>query len=354
VERALPFMNLRDPEVRATIVRQYNKYGEEFVNKEYGVDRQRVGRWKKLFTNFGSYCPRSDLSGKRSTLSPKDIKKIEDELIADPYATNAELASKIKNKISPREVGNIIKKSAHQFTWKLESLDVEATFSPEIVEEGKAFMAKIHNIPYKDRIYVDETFASSGIKRRKCRVPKSSKPWSPRNRKYPRFVIIGAITKDGWLHRGEIYNKPSLTDKDFIDYVKKTLAPRIPPGKVIFWDQYGRFGPVKNPIARHFNPEARKVIERKGGKLIILTRYGKYFDPIEMVFGDTKKNYEKKIAKKTRSVAPSKIAFETKAKLWHEAENEFDPKSFHRAFKERASGKEFIKVCKERGLLENE
>ena len=86
---------------------------------------------------------------------------------------------------------------------------------------------------------------------------------------------------------------------------------------------------------------------------MILTRYAKYFDPIEMLSGDTKKKYEKKVSEKTRSVMPSKLTFETKVKLWHEAEKELSPKSFHRAFKERASGKEFIRVCKERGLWEN-
>lgn len=350
---ALPSMNLRDPDVRATVVKQYDSYGEQFIIREYGVNRERVRQWKELFAKFGSFAPRSGQSGTKSLLSPKDIRIIEAELIANPYATNAELAAKIKNKVSPREVGNIIKKSEHQFTWKLESRDVEQTFDPQIVEEGKKFMAKTHNIPYDDRIYVDETWASAGIKRRKCRVPKSKKPWSPQNRKYPRMVIIGAITKEGWLHRGKTYNKGSITDADFDNYVKKTLAPLVTPGKVVFWDQYGRFGRVKNPTARHFSPVARKAIEKRGGKLVILTRYGKYFDPIEMLFGDTKKKYEKKVAEKTRSLMPSKLSFETKVKLWHEAEKELSPKSFHRAFKERASGKEFIRVCKERGLWEN-
>ena len=167
------------------------------------------------------------------------------------------------------------------------------------------------------------------------------------------MVIIGAITKEGWLHPGKIYNKGSITDADFNDYVSKTLAPKVTPGKVGFWDQYGKFGRVKNPTARHFNPVARKAIEKRGGKLVILTRYGKYFDPIELLFGDTKRIYEKKVAEKTRSVMPSKLSFQTKVKLWHEAEKEVSPKSFRRAFKERASGKEFIRVCKERGLWEN-
>ena len=47
---------------------------------------------------------------------------------------------------------------------------------------------------------------------------------------------------------------------------------------------------------------------------------------------------------------PSKIAFETKVKHWHAAERNLTAKNFKRAFYERASGSEFDRVCKERGL----
>jgi hypothetical protein len=346
-------MNLSDPGVRATIIKQYDKYGERFTIEEYGVNRERVRAWKELFTEFGSFDPRFDLRGAKSLLTPVEIRKLESELIKNTRATNADLASKIKNKITPREVGKIINKSDKEFTWKLENVDVEETFSPEIVEEGKKFLKEIHNIPYEDRIYVDETFESAGIKRRMVRVPKNKKAWSPRNRKYTRFVIIGAITKDGWLHPGKLYNKTSISDNDFDAYVKKVLAPKLTPGKVVFWDQYGKFGRVKNPTARHFSPAAKKAIEARGAKLKMLTRYGKYFDPIECVFGDTKKIYDKKLVTATRSVMPSKLSFATKAKLWREAEKEVKSNSFHRAFKERASGKEFFRVYKERELMGN-
>lgn len=339
-----------DPKVRATIIRQYDKYGKDFIMSEYKLSDRTIKNWKKLKSEKGTLEPSFAACGKHSTLTPADFKKLESELIKNPFATNTELSAKIKNKITPSGVGKGLAKSDYKFTWKLESVDVEDTFNAEVVKETKKFFNKVKNVPEGDRIYVDETYASSGIKRRKGRFPKAKKPWSPRNRKYQRMVIIGAITKEGWLHPGKIYKKPSISDSDFETYVQRTLCPRLKRGQTVFWDRYGRSGRAKNPTARHFSPKARKAIENKGANLIMLPRYGKYGDPIELIFGDTKKIYEKKIGKEMESRMPSKISFETKVKHWHAAERNLTAKNFKRAFYERASGREFDRVCKERGL----
>lgn len=344
-------MNTHDPSIRKMLIRQFDKYGKDFVYREYGVSDRTIRRWKSLLREVGSLGTRYANGAKRSTLSPKEMARLERELIKDPHATNAELAAKIKNKISPRAVGKALKKSKHQFVWKLESVDVEDTFNADVVAETKKFFTKVKKTPESERVYVDETFASSGIKRRKGRFPKSKKPWSPRNRKYPRMVIIGAVTKEGWLHPGKVYKKSSISNEDFESYVKQTLCPRLSPGQTVFWDRYGLSGRAKNPTARHFSPKARADIEKVGAKLVMLPRYGKYADPIEVLFGDIKRIYEKKMGQEMEKGMPSKIPFERKVKFWHAAERSLGPSNFKRAYYERASGREFDRVCKERGLL---
>jgi hypothetical protein len=345
-----PF-NLNDPANRATVIRQYESYGENFIQREYGVNRMRIARWRKLFDSQNSFSPRFDLIGAKSKLSPREQRKLESELIKNPYATNEELSNTIMSKITPQAVGKRIAKSTQEFTWKLEQVDVEQTFSPEIVQEGLQFLKETHNIPHDKRVYVDETFATAGIPRQYGRFPKGRKPWSRRNRKYSRIVVVGAITKKGWLHPSKLYHKASLTDKDFDSYVKNVLAPKLKKGQVVFWDQYGKFGRTRNPIHRHWSAKAKDYIERRGAKVKMLPRYGKENDPIEMIFGDAKKNYFKLVRSEVGSEGPSKLTFATKSKLWKQAENSVGPKSFTRAFKERASGKEFKRVAREKGLL---
>lgn len=352
MESAPVHLNTHDPSIRKMLIQKYDKYGETYVHKEFGVTGGAVRKWKRMLAQTGSLSPRFASSGKKSTLTPKDRRTLEKELIKNPFATNSELAAKIKNKISPRSVGRVIAKSEHQFTWKYEGVDVEESFSPDVARQGHSYFSKVRRIPEDDRIYLDETWISPGIKRRRGRFPKGKKPWSPRNRKYKRVVVIGAITKKGWLHPGKIYDKPSISNDDFDNYVLKTLKPRLGPNKTVIWDRYGRSGRAKNPTARHFSPKAKEAIESTGANLLMLFPSGKYGNPIEPVFGDTKRIYEKKIAKKMESRMPSKIPFSEMSRAWHEAEKEVNPNSFVRAFKERANGQEFKRICKERGLPE--
>ncbi len=130
-----PGLNLNDPAVRAMIVKQYDRYGERFTINEYGVDRHRAERWKELKRSNGSFAPLFAARGRSPVLTSKDVKKLESELTSDPFMSNRELSSKIKNKVSGRHVGRVIEKSPLQFTSKLEQVDVEQSFSPEVHTE---------------------------------------------------------------------------------------------------------------------------------------------------------------------------------------------------------------------------
>ena len=81
---------------------------------------------------------------------------------------------------------------------------------------------------------------------------------------------------------------------------------------------------------------------------------GKYFNPIEMIFGDTKQKYEKMVGKKMKNRNPSGIPFKEKSTMWHKAESQVSADSFKRAYGERANGKEFVRVYKERELIDGE
>ena len=199
---------------------------------------------------------------------------------------------------------------------------------------------------------MDETWASSGIKRRRGRFPKGKTPWTKQNRKYPRMTIICAAKLNGWVHKSRIYNKGSITTEEFENYVSKVLCPKLSVGDTVIWNRLGKSGRALNPTAHHFSPKAKEAIERRNATLIMLPPYGKYMDPIEPLFGDSKRKYEKFLTKEMRNCEPSKITFEKKSSFWHKAIKEITHDSFKRAFHERANGQEFIRVYKERGLID--
>jgi len=175
--------NTRDPEIRRLIIDQYNKHGSQYVEKEFGVSRQDVANWKTLLATSGSLQPKSQLSGRNVELSPREIRKLERALLKNPYLTNVELAAVVGNKISPRSAGNYISRSPLGFKTKFESPDVEASFTPEVAKQGLEFIKQIKKIPLNKRVYVDETWFSSAIRRRRGRFAKGSSTAVPRNRK---------------------------------------------------------------------------------------------------------------------------------------------------------------------------
>jgi len=341
-------LNFHDPLVRNMIIKEYASHGETYIKSRYGATRVDVYRWKQLQIDTGSLAPRYGSSGRTRSLTTREVKKLERALLNDPFLTNTELAHKVNDKITPRAVGNYINRSSLGFVEKDEATDVEASFTPRVVAECKAFAAEVKNIPLNKRIYVDETAFVPGSARRKGRFPKGKRFWRPKNVKYPRVTVIGAITNGGWLHKGVIYNKGSITTDDFNGYVKKSLAPLVKRGQVVFWDQLGRAGRAKHPTKLHYSPAARKAIEKAGATVKMLPPLGKYFNPIEPVWGDTKAAAEKLIKPLLAKTVPSKIPFDKKKRLWHKAESQLSGSNFSRAFKLRANGEEFIRVQKER------
>jgi hypothetical protein len=344
-------LNTKDSAVRNMLIEKYNELGIRAFEREWEISGRVVREWKKLQLTTGSTEPRYSHIGRPRSLSPREVKRMENYLIKNPYSTNADLASFMKNKISAREAGRLIDQSARGFTWKLEQEDVEASFTKKHYEEGRKFMNANKHVPLARRIYVDETRISSRVRRRTGRFPKGVQPWSPKNVKYPGNVVICAIKDYKWLHPGKVYPKGGLTTEEFVEYVEDELCPLLKEGDVVYWDRWGRSGRAKNPVAHHFSPRARELVEATGAKLKLLPPNGKLLDPIELLFGDTKRFYDKKLGSKTTRMHPSKVTHAIKQQLWKEAELRVSRDSFVRAYKERANGQEFERVARERRLI---
>jgi transposase len=169
-----------------------------------------------------------------------------------------------------------------------------------------------------------------------------------RNRKYARKTVIAAINLNGYLRPSRIFDKGSITTGQFVQYVRDDLAPHLKKGDVVIWDLLGRSGRAKNPTALHFAPEARAAIERQGARLLLLPPAGKLFNPIESVFGETKRLYERIVGKVGR---PSSLTFHELCAAWHNAEDQTSVDTFKHAYHERANGKEFERVCREKDLM---
>lgn len=348
---ALNPINTADPANRKLIIELYEQHGEKYVKVQFGVTRYAINRWKTLERDTKSLAPRFHLRGRHAALTPPEVRRLERALLHDPYLTNRDLATLVGNKISPRAAGNYVKNSSHRFVSKLEQQDVEATFKASHVDEGMEFHRRVTRIPLAKRIYVDETWISAGVRRRTGRFPSGTPAWTPRNRKYPRKTVISSIRQDGFIQPSRIFNKGSITTAEFEDHVANELAPHLQEGDVVLWDRLGKSGRARNPTALHFSPTAAAAITARGARLMFLPPYGKFFDPIELVFSEVKRIYDQEIHRRTRFVNPSSLTFQQLSTSWHKAEQQISASTFTHAFRERANGEEFFRVCQERGLL---
>ena len=76
----------------------------------------------------------------------------------------------------------------------------------------------------------------------------------------------------------------------------------------------------------------------------------KLFNPIELLFGDTKAMTDKILWKKYKFGFPSKLTSSQLEGAWHTAEKELTLDHFLRAFRERANGKKFFEMAKQKGF----
>jgi hypothetical protein len=304
-----------------------------------------------MLAKKGDLEPEPRGGGAPRKLSAAEEHALWEVLLQHPEATNSRLAESVGNRVTPQSAGNYVRRSPLHFTWKLESLDDEATFTREHYEQGLYFMNRVKRIPLKRRIYVDETATNAGVRRRRVRTPKNSPYWRRHDRRYRRITVVSAISLDGFRLKSCLYNKGSLTTEEFESYVRRHLAPTLKAGDVVLWDRWGRSGRAKNPVAHHFSPKARAAIEARGASLLLLPPHGKLFDPIEPIFGEVKKNFDELIRQKLRNANPSKIDFVRMRRLWAQAEAKVSNASFIHSFYERANGREFMRVSNEKGLV---
>jgi transposase len=334
-------INTADPRNRKLIIELYEERGEEYIRERFGVTRFAIARWRELERQYGSLAPHYQERGRHAALSPKEVKVMERALLKDPLLTNRDLAALVQNKVSSQVAGEYIRNSELRFVTKLEQLDVETAFTQRHVEEGREFHKNLRTIPVGNRYYLDETWIGAGVRRRKGRYPSGTAAWTPRNRKYQRRTVIGTVNRDGWIGPSRILDKGSMTTGEFEHYVEHDLAPRLHAGDVVIWDLLGKSGRSKNPIAHHFSPRAVAAIKARRARVLYLPPAGKLWNPIEIVFSETKRLFEKEVRKLTQDRMPSKLTFAELSAAWHKAERAVSADTFEHAFTERAGGQEF-------------
>lgn len=136
---------------------------------------------------------------------------------------------------------------------------------------------RIRDIPEKDLIFIDETGFWTGMSRRVARSLKGRKAFNLRPfYKGEKLTLIGAMDREGMVATKTV--KGSMKGKDFNDFIKTELLPKLREGHVIVMDN----------LNIHKMEGIQELIAEKGARIEYLPPYSPDFNPIEMLWSTLK------------------------------------------------------------------
>jgi transposase len=310
------------------------------VAKQFKVSKQTIFNWKNQWKKKGKLIPYVS-TGRPKILWDEPIKRILSALKANPSATNEMLCAVADNMIAPRTISDYLKRE--NITQKRIVDGGAQKMDDRIIQETRDFYLSIIQIPWKNRVYMDESFVYNNEACSMGRSKKGEPINRVRDKRGKRWTMYLAIRVDGLVHP-PILKPLNADDKEFMKYVEQSLIPCLRPGEIVIWDRLGRSGRCKAPNKQHYNPRARQLIEEKGCHLMILPPKGKYFDPIELVFGLLKGEVRKTYG---ASVAAAEQRPRTEVEIREAVANaslKITSEHIFGFFKERSNGKSFRTV----------
>jgi len=124
-------------------------------------------------------------------------------------------------------------------------------------------------------LFLDETWTSNNMARRRGRSPRGERPRSPVPHGHWKTTTLVAGLRLSGIAAPFVLNGPINRDA-FQTYLERVLVPELVPGDIVVMDNLGS----------HKGPAVRAAIEAAGARLLFLPPYSPDFNPIEMAFAE--------------------------------------------------------------------
>lgn len=284
-------MKLVAAETQQQLVRLYKQgvrgSGYKSLAKQFGLNFSTVRNIILRARN----CPTSYVKPRghrKKILTNAELRRITTSLEENPTATNEELARKVNNKIASRTVSDYLKREIVPFRRK-KLIDINPEeFTAEWRENAREFTREVKKIPYRNRVYQDETAIFDNEAPRYGRVRKGVQKIRRRKRYgYKRTLHI-------WAKRNEVLHwelrEVNANDNE-CRLVGMRAIKKIQTCDTLIWDRLGKSGRSVNPTAQHYNPTLLRELEKRGINVMYLPPKGKYWNPIELLINDLKSHY---------------------------------------------------------------
>lgn len=148
---------------------------------------------------------------------------------------------------------------------------------PDVVEQRKAWLEKVADLPAAKLVFVDESGANTQMTRRYGRSPVGERlVCSVPQGHYQTTTMIAAVRLKGaqapWLFEG------AMDGEMFLAWVKEGLAPGLESGDMVVLDN----------LATHKVLGVKEAIEAVGARVEYLPPYSPDFNPIENLWSKVK------------------------------------------------------------------
>jgi transposase len=228
-------------------------------------------------------------TGRPHVLTSQDIEKLLNAIDENPHLTYEQLAAKVDHPVSHDTVRNALKRLNPPVVevTPVDLLPVELTDDHK--QRLRNFVNKeIRHVPFDKRVYADESFIHGNIAPTTAKTRRGQKVLRPRTRWAKKYTLHVYARREEVLH-WELTDE-NASDAEIRRVVIDSVVSELKEGDVLIWDCLGRSGRAKEPKAQHYNPQVKASIEAVGARVQMLPPYGKWLDPVELLFNDLKEH----------------------------------------------------------------
>ena len=157
------------------------------------------------------------------------------------------------------------------------SLRAREQLRPDVRERRERFFDEIRDVPLRDVVVLDESYATTQLTRLRGRAARGVRLVGrvPHGH-WKLLTVLAAITVEGVVAAATV---DAATDGDvFRAFVADALVPALRRGQVVVMDN----------LAAHKVAGVREAVERAGCRLVYLPPYSPDFSPIENMWSKLK------------------------------------------------------------------
>ncbi|MGE5756178.1 MAG: IS630 family transposase [Planctomycetaceae bacterium] len=244
------------------------------IARRFRVSLSFVVRLLRRRHQTDSLDPKPHGGGHPPALDSAGLERLRDLVKKQPDATLDELRQRVGVACSRMALWRALRKL--KITRKKKSLPARERDTPENRCKREAFREKMAGVDPRRLVFVDETGATTALRRTYGRAPRGERVVGTVPGRWESVTLISALRLSGVA--APLAFEGATDTPAFQTYVEQALAPQLAPGDVVIWDN----------LKPHKDAHVKQAVERTGARVEALPPYSSDLTPIEGMWSKAK------------------------------------------------------------------